>query len=359
MVLTIGITSSSKISDAHTTSDVSIIGSMKSTGPRQGSTEHGCNEKLLKQDIIIISEHHALKTRPDKLDHKFFMFLKNNSKYNIILCEPVNEEIDNYINHNTLLITFTCCPNLTKYNNKKIYWLYDLGCTCGYGCEGITKKCQFNTQYKYMKDQNFDKVWYKYQTHITNRLSKEEPNKYYKFPHTLFDTDIHKDYQLGKKYDILFYGAIYPESYPFRNRLYHLLNKNKNKFNVLFLPYTKKHPEKMTTWVELYKLISQSWLTISCCSVHEVLVAKYFEIALCGSVVCGDYPSKEDEIYIKDNMVLLSRKMSDEEIINSIENALKCKDKLIEYSKRTKNYISTKYMYQNGLEIFESFVENI
>jgi hypothetical protein len=130
------------------------------------------------------------------------------------------------------------------------------------------------------------------------------------------------------------------------------------KFNVLFLPYTKKHPHKMTTWIDLYKLISSSWLTMSCCLVSEILVAKYFEIGLCGSVICGDYPSQEDELFIKNNMILLDKNMTDSEIIGVIQNALSDKNKLKMYSENLKKYISEKYMYKNGLELFESYIQN-
>lgn len=174
----------------------------------------------------------------------------------------------------------------------------------------------------------------------------------------IFDPNIHKDYELEKKYDILFYGATHQSVYPFRNRLYYILSKNSDKFNVLFLPYSKKNPEKMTTWIDLYKLISSSWLTISCCLVSEILVAKYFEIGLCGSVICGDYPSQEDELFIKNNMILLDRNMSDSEIISTIQNALSNKNKLKIYSENLKKYISEKYMYKNGLELFEAYIES-
>ena len=113
----------------------------------------------------------------------------------------------------------------------------------------------------------------------------------------------------------------------------------------------------MITWIDLYKLISSSWLTISCCAISEVLVAKYFEIGLCGSVICGDYPSQEDELFIKNNMILLDRNMSDSEIVDTIEKALLNKDQLKIYSENLKKYISQKYMYKNGLELFENYID--
>jgi hypothetical protein len=234
-----------------------------------------------------------------------------------------------------------------------------MNCTCNYDCDGTSHKCKFYKEYGNIYSKNYDKIWFKYLTPITKRLINEKPNYYLKFPHMMFDSNIHKDYELEKKYDILFYGATHPSVYPFRNRLYYILSKNSHKFNILFLPYSKKNPSKMTSWIDLYKIISSSWLSITCCSVNEALLAKYFKIGLCGSVICGDYPSQEDELFIKNNMVLLDRNMSDSEIIVTIQDALSDKNKLKMYSENLKKYISEKYMYKNGLELFESYIKSI
>ena len=311
-----------------------------------------------KKNIIIVSALESLKNRPDKLDYYFLKYLEYNSKYNIKLIQPIKEELDKIINEDSIIILFTNYLDLSNYKNYKINWIYDLNCICNYGCNGKSPNCNFYKVYNNILSK-YNKIWYKYLTPITKRLSNENPNYYLKFPHMIFDPNIHKDYKLEKKYDILFYGATYSESYPFRNRLYYILQKNKHKFNVLFLPYTKKHPEKMTTWIDLYKLVSSSWLTVTCCLVSQILVAKYYEIGLCGSVICGDYPSEEDELFIKDNMILIDRNMSDSEIVKKMEDALANKDKLNEYSENLKKYISQKYMYKNGLELFDSYIDDI
>lgn len=309
-------------------------------------------------NIVIIANFIGLKTRPDKLDFLFFEYLKNNSINKIILCENEQNEIKKNINDNSILIIFSCMPELSEYMNKKIYYIYDINCTCGYGCVGTSKTCQFTIQENYIIQNKFDYIWYKYETQITNRLKKDGLNCY-KFPHMIFDPNIHKDYNLEKKYDILFYGATYPKSYPFRNRLYNILKKNLHKFNILFLPYTKKNPQKMIIGIELNKLISQSWLTCACCAINSSLVAKYYEIGLGGSVVLGDYPEYETEQYLKKNMCYIDRFMTDEQILDKIEQSLKDKNKLLEYSTNTKKYIGENYMYKNGIETFDNFFTNI
>lgn len=51
--------------------------------------------------------------------------------------------------------------------------------------------------------------------------------------------------------------------------------------------------------------------------------------------------------------------MSDDEIVDIIECALKDKKKLLEYSSNTKEYIGKNYMYSNGVDRFDNFFTNI
>ena len=313
-------------------------------------------------EALVLLNLKGLRDRPDKLDYHFFKYLGENSRHKIHLCEIDDEQaVQNILkNPSVIIIVFTCFPNyLHKYSNIKIYWIYDFSCSCNYGCDGTSKLCKFNPQEEYINETKFDYIWYKYESHITKRLKNKSPELFKKFPHMIFDPNIHKDYNLEKQYDILFYGGTYPEVYPFRNRMYYILKQNEDKFNVLFLPYTKKHPEKMITGVELNKKIGQSRLVCSCCLIQEVLVAKYYEIGLCGSVVLGDYPSLEDELYIKNNMIYINRHMSDSEIVLAIQTALDNKQLLDKYSNNTKEYLSANYMYKNGVEHFEKLIENI
>jgi hypothetical protein len=317
------------------------------------------------KEILLIAPLAGYKYRPDKLDHFFLEYLVKNSKYKIHLSEADDNNISKILENKNdmIVIAFTLTPNLKKYSNTKIYWIYDFCCTCFDGCDGRgisgKKICGFKEQEDYIKNNNFDYVWYKYFTYITKKLSIQNPNKYFKFPHMMFDPEKHKDYNLEKKYDILFYGATYPKSYPFRNRLYHFLVNNSKKFRVHFLPYSKRKPKKMTTGVELNKLISQSWLTVSTCLTVNILVAKYFEIGLCGSVICGDYPQIEDETFLKKNMIYINKHMSDDQMLKIITDALNNKELLKEYSKNTKEYLSKNYMMKNGVDRFDNLISKI
>lgn len=324
------------------------------------NTSNKYNHEKIK-NIIIIANHTSLKTRMDKLDYNFFCYLVQNSKYNVILMEPTDEDkIIQFKNHSdTILIIFTCMPIFLKdYTNIIIYYIYDFVCTCNDSCNSTNNKCKFQEQKKYIyNEKNVIKyIWYKYYTHITQQLINENKIKCFKFPHMMFDPNIHKNYNLPKIYDIVIYGSTTPNIYPFRNRLLHLLEKNSHIFNTHIIRYSKK--KTIPSGFDLYKIINQSWLCIATTNINNSLLAKYFEIVLSGSVVCGDYPSLEDERFLENNMIQINNNMSDDDIITIIKNALNDKQKLKNISQKTMKYFSENYMMKNGLNTFETLVQN-
>lgn len=309
-------------------------------------------------NIVIIAGWTGFKNRPDNLDYNFFTYIKSNSKFKVILCQHEKNEIKETIKKNDIIIVFTCFPDIKTYTNKKIYYIYDLCCQCSDDCNGERRKCGFNNQQNYINEQKFDYIWYKYETPITKRLSNLNSNCF-KFPHMMFNKNISTNIEFKKKYDILFYGATYPIMYPFRNRLYSILKKNEKKFNIKFLPYTKRHPEKMITGAKLHKFISESWLSCATCAQNNSLVTKYFEIPLYGSIILGNYPKYESEQYIKQNIIYINNSMTDEDILNYIIEALKNKKKLQQYSQNLRKYILDKYTRNNGLKKFEELISYV
>jgi hypothetical protein len=310
-------------------------------------------------NIIIVANHTSLKIRIDKLAYFFYEYIKQNSKYNVLLYEPDDEKnISFYKNKkDTVLIVFTCTPSYIKnYTNIKIYYIEDVCCTCPLHCNGTNSQCKFQNQKKYIINNNFNYVWYKYHTPITIELNKTLNNLCYYFPHMLFDPNIHKNYNLEKKYDILLFGKTISKIYPFRNRLYHLLNKNANKFNIKIIGYNKKN---IISGIGLYKLISQSWLCVATSSINNLALSKYFEIGLCGSVVIGDCPYFDETNIIENNMVNIDMHMTDEQIINTIEISLLNKEQLHTYSNNIMKHMNDNYMMKNGLNKFEDLISII
>jgi hypothetical protein len=175
----------------------------------------------------------------------------------------------------------------------------------------------------------------------------------------MFDLNKYRNKHLEKEIDILFFGALYPKIYPFRSRLYYLLHKHLDKFNVKVLPYSKKNVHTMIRGDALVDMINKSWLTIGTKSLNNLLLAKYYEIALSGSVVCGDYPDLENEVFLKTNMVYIDNNMTDDQIIETIVAALKDKTKLLEISERTEKYFSQNYSMDCGVKHFDNFFTTI
>jgi hypothetical protein len=173
----------------------------------------------------------------------------------------------------------------------------------------------------------------------------------YKFNFHFINTNIYKDYKLPKIYDILLYGSIEKKIYPFRNRLYYLLKNNTSRFNVKIIEYTNYlliKGDKYTKGKDLAKLINQSYICIATKSIHNLFVKKYLEIPACNSVICGDIPSDYENL-LKDNMIEINDKMSDDKILNILEENLKNKEGLMKYS-LFGEYVRNNFNFQKGYE---------
>lgn len=151
-------------------------------------------------------------------------------------------------------------------------------------------------------------------------------------PHHI-NNNYFKNYNLEKKYDIFIFGNISPKFYPFRHRLYNLLIKNKDKFNVKILNGFRNYfrfNEKVSNQ-NLSKIINRSWITICTSSKFNLLLGKYIETAMSNSVICGNIPTDGINTF-KNNIIEINEKMSDDEIITIISNNLNNKDKLSKLS---------------------------
>lgn len=158
------------------------------------------------------------------------------------------------------------------------------------------------------------------------------PNcKHYHLPlhidHNIFN---HKN--LEKKYDILLYGSIHPRHYPFRKRLFELLLKNQEIYKICYIEKPENFdPNKCESG--LAKLINESKITIATKSRYDYFVAKYLEIVFCKSLVAGNMATDGIKLF-EDNYLHLNEKMTDDEILNTINNCLK---NYSEYEKKISN----------------------
>lgn len=160
---------------------------------------------------------------------------------------------------------------------------------------------------------------------------------------------------IEKQFDILIYGWSNEIVYPFRNRLKELI-KN--------LPYRVKiiertsNIDKMPIEHDLADIINESWIVITCISNFSYLVRKYFEIAACGSIPCGNINEQGREIF-KYNTIEITEYMSDHEIERIISYYLNNKELLMKMSDEIR-ILSSKYNYnmfmKNLLEIKDHII---
>jgi len=199
-----------------------------------------------------------------------------------------------------------------------------------------------------------------------------------------------KDYQLEKKYDILIYGTRTFKSsykkekidsiqsyikkyenynntiidinadiyfYPLRVKIENILNKLTSKYKVLILPEKCIYDATIAN-EELSMLINQSYLTIACPSIADVLMHKFLEIAASKSVILGKYPSDYKDLF-EGNMIEVDEFMEDEKIIKIIDDALSDKKKLEEMSERLYKRVHEEHNFDKAIENFNEVMDKI
>lgn len=134
-----------------------------------------------------------------------------------------------------------------------------------------------------------------------------------------------------RPYDIILYGDIHPTHYPFRKRLFELILNKADEKNIKVLYVTPPvdstgkskvfDPDKCEAG--LAAKIRSAKYAIATKSKYDYLVAKYLEIAACETTLMGDMATDGDNLpEFSANYVKLTSKMSDDEIINTIVQAI-------------------------------------
>ncbi len=153
-----------------------------------------------------------------------------------------------------------------------------------------------------------------------------------------------------KKYDVIFYGNANPNVYPFRNRLYQLLQKNTFKFKILFVPFFQQkgnHVPVNEREKELYANIQSAWIGIATNSIYNFLLKKYIEIPMCHTMIAGNIPTNYDHVFTEDNIIHLHRGMSDAEIIVTLQSVLQNKSVLQQKIRDLRNNITMEFSKEN------------
>ena len=163
-----------------------------------------------------------------------------------------------------------------------------------------------------------------------------------------------------KPFDIILYGCLYPQIYPFRVRLYNLLRKSKQfRFKHVSMPGNYQQTENSIVGKKLASFIQQSYLGIATTSIHDFFTKKYQEIPMCGSMPVGPIPTEYSDIYNKDSMIVISESMTNHEILQKITIALSNKSLLYEKTLKLKKMVEDhfemkKNLYSDFISLFES-----
>lgn len=179
---------------------------------------------------------------------------------------------------------------------------------------------------------------------------------FHHYPHFI-DLNIFRDYNLPKKYDIILYGCAYPNVYPFRARLFRLINNCKmfKKLYISFPGYDIRKKKNAIMGEKLAKLINQSWIGIVTPSATNYFLKKYLEIPACNCMIAGNLPTRDAGL-IRGNTIELSPSMTDNQIITIIANALKNKEELRMRTKSLKEIIDRNYGFESGYNNFKKII---
>ncbi len=142
------------------------------------------------------------------------------------------------------------------------------------------------------------------------------------------EVDIFKDYGLKKKVDVLLVGKKGRQFYPLRRKLDGKVKKMLRKRGIKFETY--KHPGYKLKGLEAIrkqnihyaKAINRAKIVVSCASKLRYALAKYVEVPLCRTVLCGNLPDENQEWY-KKWMLPISMDNNATQICGKIINLLK------------------------------------
>lgn len=342
-------------------------------------------------NIIFLANHQFYRDANSKINYDLISYIQNNcKKYNITLIwsdvKPSEAERLIIKLKPKLIIVFEV--DKFEKNTRKYEFIFGMNIPVYIFID--------DTYYLTTSIKNCDLVqkvngiifWYR-NIRIKNSFVREFPGKFITNIDSRFvNTERFKDWKLQKKYDILLYGSrsyiknyksekvdsiqdyitgnelCYNKKlgsrinfYPLREKLENIITKYKDHFNCLILPQKTMHNCAIAN-EELSKLINQSYLTIACCSIADVLMHKYFEIAASKSVILGNIPTDYDYLF-RGNVIEVNEYMSEDNILSIIVNALANKRDLIEKSERLYKAIVNEHNLNKATDSMTNVISNI
>lgn len=261
--------------------------------------------------IIYVDEY--LKSENDTIDYSNYYLFIHYNRTNIISYNYIYNDL--YTDDET---TDKINKKILNFNGKKILIIHDI--------HDYTFKDGYNSFYNYLEMFNIDLVignyMYNKEYEIINSIVNKLNKKICTIPN-LVDSNVFRNYDQEKIYDILIYGMI-ADCYVLRKRLLDIIKNNKENWKIRIIEYNEMDG------VELSKEINKSYLSIATSSIYEYFVFKYIEISLSQSLVIGDMPLQGKKLFDDNNFININNDMTDDEIINIINITLNDKKSILE-----------------------------
>jgi hypothetical protein len=139
---------------------------------------------------------------------------------------------------------------------------------------------------------------------------------FHHLPHHI-PSEIFKDYELPKQFDVMLAGVISSKVYPFRERMKKLLEQNHwDSAAIREHPgYRVMNPEQQL--IQYAKDLSKARIVITCSSIYKYALAKFPEIMACRSLVASDIPDERHD-WFRRNIIEIHNGMSNSQIIDAI-----------------------------------------
>ncbi|MCP3683532.1 MAG: hypothetical protein GY861_12665 [bacterium] len=229
---------------------------------------------------------------------------------------------------------FSGCANVdSKYKPDLVFWYKPLGMK-DYDKVKAPKCLSFNEMWdrewtkKEIVESNSELVVCHHLNDIPKYRGKLPPKfKLVNVPHCA-EKRIFKNYELKKDIDVLLVGVRSKRFYPLRNKIFKgvlpiLKSKDYRVGHHKHPGYKLKGLDAINRQVVEYaKAINRAKIVVTCSSVYKYALAKYVEIPMCRSVLCGDIPGENQEWYRK-WMLEISNEISAEDIAKKIIKVLK------------------------------------
>jgi hypothetical protein len=340
--------------------------------------------------IVFIVDFLFYKNIFGKTSYNFVNYLTKSKEYEIKIFYTDEDSVivQNKINqfNPKMIVVFEI--NCFQEQTKKFNFIFDLNIPIylflddTYYISSLTADCE------YTKLVNGFIFWYKNDMIKKSYEIKYPLKKIMNISSRYVNTDIYKDYGYPKIYDILLYGTrnfkydykneeiisiqqwiskyeninniIIDDKinfYPLRNKLENILKNNLHKYKIKILDDSTIYNAKIAN-ENLSKLINQSYLTVACSSIADVLLHKHLEISASKSVILGNYPSDYKDLF-DGNIVEVNEFMSDDEILSIIDNALINKDKLEEMADRIYDKVRNEHSLDKALESFNYIIKQV